>query len=131
MAVKLQNKHIMIPYIIGIVWFLCHPIISVITGELKCRGIYTDEHQLDVNGYGTDRYSLTDIATRKNIKDTAVIDGISVVTDYSNVCNALNTLKSQLFDGLDRSDHDDEEEGLNAKTVDRSFFAMIRWLMLI
>ncbi len=44
---------IIIPYIVGLLWVLSHPLVSVITGELKCRGIYIDEHQLDPNAYDT------------------------------------------------------------------------------
>jgi len=59
---KLNNKHLVLPYIIGITWLLCHPIISVITGEFKCRGIFTDEHQLDLHNYDTEMYpNLTEI----------------------------------------------------------------------
>ena len=42
---------IMIPLIVGVLWILSHPLISIVTGEMKCRGVYIDEHQLDPNGY--------------------------------------------------------------------------------
>ena len=36
-----------LPYIVGVVWICLHPLLSVVTGELKCRGLYIDEHSLD------------------------------------------------------------------------------------
>jgi glycosylphosphatidylinositol transamidase len=35
------------PYIIGISWTCTHPILSVVTGEAKCRGWFVDENSLD------------------------------------------------------------------------------------
>ena len=88
---NLQTKHLLIPYVVGIAWIFCHPIISIITGELKCRGVYTDEHQLDIRGYETDPYPQP---IRRNSKDV-LIEGVMVATDHSNACNVLETLKSQ------------------------------------
>ena len=51
--VQLGRKHLVAPYLLGIAWILSHPIVSVITGELKCRGVYIDEHQLDPHAYDT------------------------------------------------------------------------------
>lgn len=44
---SIWNYLIVILQIVGIGWFLCHPIVSIVTGELKCRGIYLDEANLD------------------------------------------------------------------------------------
>ena len=47
----LKSKWILLlPYIIGVLWTICHPIVSVITGESKCRGAYIDEIQFDSFG---------------------------------------------------------------------------------
>eukprot|EP00541_Cyclophora_tenuis_P017659 CAMPEP_0116543308 /NCGR_PEP_ID=MMETSP0397-20121206/1485_1 /TAXON_ID=216820 /ORGANISM="Cyclophora tenuis, Strain ECT3854" /LENGTH=145 /DNA_ID=CAMNT_0004067385 /DNA_START=769 /DNA_END=1202 /DNA_ORIENTATION=- len=35
------------PYLAGIVWICLHPVVSIVTGELKCRGWYIDENSLD------------------------------------------------------------------------------------
>ena len=60
---KVRTVHLIIPYAIGIVWFLLHPIVSVVTGELKCRGSFIDESALEpgnlrVAPYPTDRTRL-------------------------------------------------------------------------
>ena len=44
---KLVRILLVLPYIVGIVWTCLHPIVSVITGELKCRGWYLDEHSIE------------------------------------------------------------------------------------
>ena len=60
---KLRAIHLAVPYAIGIAWFLLHPIVSVVTGELKCRGSFIDESALEpgnlrVAPYPTDRAGL-------------------------------------------------------------------------
>ena len=35
------------PYAVGILWTSLHPIVSVVTGEAKCRGWYLDEHSIE------------------------------------------------------------------------------------
>eukprot|EP00970_Alexandrium_tamarense_P020815 scaffold15725_cov297-Alexandrium_tamarense.AAC.2 len=47
-----------VPYIIGVLWTTLHPIVSVITGELKCRGSYIDENGLDVHRHRVTSYPL-------------------------------------------------------------------------
>lgn len=106
---KLQTKHIIIPYIIGLGWFLCHPIFSIITGESKCRGIYTDEHQLDIRAYKTDTYPSKQITSRRNIKDVTIVNGVPVAMDHSNVCNALDTMKDE-YDTLQNYDDNDNDD---------------------
>jgi len=44
---KLVRVLLILPYIVGILWTCLHPIVSVITGELKCRGWYLDEHSIE------------------------------------------------------------------------------------
>jgi hypothetical protein len=39
-------KWLLFPYMIGLLWLLLHPIVSVTTGELKCRGFFVDEKAL-------------------------------------------------------------------------------------
>jgi glycosylphosphatidylinositol transamidase len=41
------RKFLFVPYFVGIIWTCLHPIASILTGELKCRGWYLDEHALD------------------------------------------------------------------------------------
>eukprot|EP00985_Skeletonema_marinoi_P008065 scaffold3590_cov156-Skeletonema_marinoi.AAC.3 len=47
-----------IPYVLGILWTALHPLVSVITGELKCRGSYIDENGLDVHRHQVESYPL-------------------------------------------------------------------------
>ncbi len=44
---KLVRILLFLPYLLGILWTCLHPIVSVITGELKCRGWYLDEHSIE------------------------------------------------------------------------------------
>ncbi len=51
MKVTKNTLLIIAPFALGVIWILCHPLISIVTGELKCRGVYIDEHQLDPHSY--------------------------------------------------------------------------------
>jgi glycosylphosphatidylinositol transamidase len=44
---RLVRILLVLPYVLGILWTSLHPIVSVITGELKCRGWYLDEHSIE------------------------------------------------------------------------------------
>jgi len=47
---KKRILHILLfylPYFLGIVWTCIHPIVSILTGEMKCRGWYIDEHSIE------------------------------------------------------------------------------------
>ena len=59
MKTKHLNILVVVPYCLGAIWILCHPIISIITGESKCRGVYIDEHQLDPRSYDSPPSSLS------------------------------------------------------------------------
>ena len=49
---------LLLPYIVGIAWTCVHPILSVITGEPKCRGWFIDESSLDAGSLHIDaKYS--------------------------------------------------------------------------
>lgn len=49
---------LVLPYVVGILWTLAHPLVSIITGELKCRGNYVDENGLDVHRHRVPGYPL-------------------------------------------------------------------------
>ena len=54
---------LLLAYVIGIAWTCVHPILSVVTGEAKCRGWFIDESSLDTGSLRLDaRYAP---ATRK------------------------------------------------------------------
>jgi glycosylphosphatidylinositol transamidase len=50
------RKFLFVPYFVGIIWTCLHPIASILTGELKCRGWYIDEHALDTQFASTMAY---------------------------------------------------------------------------
>jgi len=61
-------------FFIGFLWFLIHPLISVSTGELKCRGLYIDENSLlsgnfDVKDYANEM-KITDFSSEKSVCST-------------------------------------------------------------
>jgi len=50
---------IAVPYAIGILWTCAHPVVSIVTGELKCRGWFIDENSLDAGNF---RYNANFLA---------------------------------------------------------------------
>ena len=44
---RIWRKLLVLPYFVGLVWTCLHPVVSVLTGESKCRGWYIDEHSLE------------------------------------------------------------------------------------
>ena len=67
-----------LPYLLGLCWTALHPIISVITGELKCRGSYIDENGLDVHRHQVQSYPLrrAAVVTSSNELDNNVDIGL-------------------------------------------------------
>lgn len=47
-VVRVCRKLLYVSYFLGIAWTVSHPIISVLTGEMKCRGWYLDEHSIEI-----------------------------------------------------------------------------------
>lgn len=91
MGLKLKNKQVRIPYFIGLAWFISHPIVSVITGELKCRGMYVDEHQLDIPSLQTEPYELDQIRRNYLLEDTT--SSSEGDEKFSNACDVLEYMK--------------------------------------
>ena len=75
--IVLHRALLTIPYFIGILWTTVHPILSVITGELKCRGQYIDENGLDVHRHRVESYPL------QRRRSVAVADAPRLVTSSS------------------------------------------------
>ena len=76
--IVLHRSLLTIPYFIGILWTTLHPILSVITGELKCRGQYIDENGLDVHRHRVESYPL------QRHRSVAVADAPRLVTSSSS-----------------------------------------------
>ena len=72
-----------LPYFLGIIWTLLHPILSVVTGELKCRGKYIDENGLDVHRHRVESYPLQRVISQQsnnNIPITGMCQTIQSTT---------------------------------------------------
>ena len=88
---KVRTVHLIVPYVIGIVWFLLHPIVSVVTGELKCRGSFIDESALEpgnlrVAPYPTDRARLPRLQHQAHTGKAQRQDG-----DGGGLCAAVSS----------------------------------------
>jgi len=44
---RVAQKLLFVPYFLGIIWTCLHPVVSVLTGEAKCRGWFLDEHSIE------------------------------------------------------------------------------------
>lgn len=55
---RIYKVLIFLPYFIGIVWTCLHPVVSVLTGEPKCRGWFLDENAIETR-YSTQRSPAT------------------------------------------------------------------------
>jgi len=85
---------LLLPYVVGITWTCVHPILSIITGEAKCRGWFIDESSLDTGSLRLDAKYLT--ATRNKEGSTSL-------------CKSLLNTKD-LRDNIECFRHDDEFE---------------------
>ena len=71
------NLILLVCYGVGLSWFVCHPIMSVVTGEFhKCRGIYIDEQQIEVD-------------TLYHHSSSSILDGHHYNKNH-NVCDQIN-----------------------------------------
>jgi hypothetical protein len=68
-------KWLLFPYIIGLLWLLLHPIVSVTTGELKCRGFFVDEKALLHSTYYSAPYPVDQLRRYYSDRNTP-IDGL-------------------------------------------------------
>lgn len=68
-------KWLLLPYVIGLLWLLLHPIVSVATGELKCRGLFVDEKALLHSTYFSAPYPFDQLQKYYSDDDTAT-DGL-------------------------------------------------------
>lgn len=83
---RFNSKFVLIaPYILGIMWTISHPILSIVTGEFKCRGMFIDEAQLDPIQYSTDSFP-------EDVKKVFRIDD-NVKYNRENFCGVLQATK--------------------------------------
>jgi GPI-anchor transamidase subunit GAA1 len=45
---RIGHLFLFVSYILGILWTCLHPSLSILTGELKCRGWFLDEHSIEI-----------------------------------------------------------------------------------
>ena len=114
---RLRPLVYILPYLVGIAWTALHPLLSVVTGESKCRGAYIDENGLDVHryripNYPTSRidfitsssYSSSTLVLEDDNDDTESGKGRTITNEYSNnyygMCHALRKLRPSFVDCL-------------------------------
>jgi glycosylphosphatidylinositol transamidase len=101
---RLRWPILVIPYFIGIVWTSLHPVISVMTGKLHCRGFYIDENALDASAFRTDsKYDVTPkhlehgsislCATLKKIKSHVSCHSHSSEFDVAKIVPTANAVE--------------------------------------
>ena len=120
---KVPSLVYILPYVIGMAWTILHPLLSIVTGEPKCRGAYIDENGLDVHryripGYPTSRLLLgsknsTTPTSSSSLPmedddddDGATDDGrMTKRTNHRGMCHALRKLRpsSEFVDCLTRA----------------------------
>jgi glycosylphosphatidylinositol transamidase len=79
---------LVIPYLIGLIWSALHPLVSIVTGELKCRGIYIDENGLDVHRHRVESYPVGRLKTSDRRLGASDSPGVA-----SGICDALKIWK--------------------------------------
>ena len=75
------RKLLVLPYFLGIVWTCLHPIMSILTGEMKCRGWYLDEHALALDFVNT-QYAENPMRANKRLNS---------LMNSAFLCDSLNT----------------------------------------
>ena len=73
---RLRPLMYILPYLVGIAWTSLHPLLSIVTGEMKCRGAYIDENGLDVHRYRIPNYptSRLDLKNTSSSSSTLLIE---------------------------------------------------------
>ena len=79
---RVLRRALYLPYFLGILWTCSHPIVSIITGELKCRGWYIDEHSLETNHYSSSG-TMKEIAAKLD----ATRRSLSTSSRITNLCD--------------------------------------------
>jgi glycosylphosphatidylinositol transamidase len=75
------------PYLLGLIWTALHPLVSIVTGELKCRGIYIDENGLDVHRHRVESYPVG----RLKAADRRLIARYNSSIIDTGMCDALDS----------------------------------------
>lgn len=82
--------HLIVPYLLGLCWTCGHPIVSIVTGELKCRGAYIDENALEPGNFWTKAYPTERMfQSAGNKTGTAVVATASGAEGSDGLCDAV------------------------------------------
>ena len=86
------NLIMIVCYSLGLGWFVCHPIMSVMTGEFeKCRGIYLDEQQLEIDAlYSTAPRSPSSLDGNNN--HSIMCEQINIECDTNGSLSTITVL---------------------------------------
>jgi glycosylphosphatidylinositol transamidase len=71
---KRFRKLLFLPYFVGLLWTCLHPIVSVLTGELKCRGWFLDENAIETRFSSQQPEQTTTITLPKGTKSSKLCD---------------------------------------------------------
>ena len=77
-------KWLLPPYILGIIWLCLHPIVSIVTGELKCRGYFVDEKALLQSNFVISPYKIDQLTRFYS-------DNKQSPESYTGMCHALQS----------------------------------------
>jgi GPI-anchor transamidase subunit GAA1 len=83
---------IVLLFVVGSLWILAHPLLSILTGELKCRGWYIDENSLDAGNFRYDSPWVIPPASRLRTSSSS--------SNISSLCDELATVTRQKLDNL-------------------------------
>ncbi len=79
---RIFRRLFFLPYFLGIAWTCLNPVVSILTGELKCRGWYLDEHSIEIK--------FADNSSR-DIPSHLKVSLPSKPLAQNNMCDALAT----------------------------------------
>jgi GPI-anchor transamidase subunit GAA1 len=81
-------------FLVGSLWILAHPLVSILTGELKCRGWYIDENSLDAGNFRYDSPWVIPPASR-------IRTSSSSSPNFAFLCDAFTTVTPEKLDNLE------------------------------
>ena len=89
-----------VPWFLGVFWTVLHPLVSVMTGQLKCRGDYIDENGLDTHRHRVENYPLERQAIVYTASTTAH-EG-----SYKGMCAAVRSGRLQISPSVECLRHE-------------------------
>lgn len=91
---RIARKLLVLPYIFGTAWTCLHPVVSVLTGETKCRGWFLDEHSIEMrfvdSKAGGQQHSLQIpeyLKPKRIVEGTSLCDNLRTSNHKNLVCH--------------------------------------------